>query len=133
MSVFSAGPRPPSARIAGWIPRDLAQLVVERAELGRHRGLCRAQLERERDELLLSPIVRIALDPPPHGVGGGDDPRSRGGEIRMALGIGDRRRHEVREAGETCLGVAGKGLPRAGDRDHDAPEAPADDDRGPDR
>jgi hypothetical protein len=60
-------------------------------------GLRRAQLELERHEPLLRAGVQIALDPPPGIVGGGDDPRARGGGHGAALRIGDRRRQKLRE------------------------------------
>ena len=95
-SDFSAGPRPPSARIAGWIPaRDLAQLVLRGGEAlddrvsspssspssGGTVGLRRAQLEAERDEPLLRAVVEVALDLPPRLVGGGHDARARRVEV----------------------------------------------------
>ena len=45
-------------------------------ELGRHRLLRCAQLERERDQPLLRTVVQIALDPPARCVGGRHDSRA---------------------------------------------------------
>ena len=41
-------------------------------------ALERAQPQRERDELLLRAVVEVALEPPPLGLAGGDDPLPRG-------------------------------------------------------
>ena len=84
---------------------DLAQLVhrtgqpggdpVElRAELGRHRRMRRPRLQRQGDQPLLGTVVQVTLDPPARLVGGGDDPRTRGGQLGMRLRARDRGRDE---------------------------------------
>ena len=74
----SAGTRPRSVRIAGWMPRASSRSSAQRGrELLRQRvdvcgrrlgvverALEQAQLERERDELLLGAVVEVALDAP---------------------------------------------------------------------
>ena len=77
------------------------------AELRRRRRLRSAYLERKREELLLSAVVQIALDPPPGRIGGGDDPRARGFELAAALGVRDRCAQELRELREPGLGFLG--------------------------
>ena len=108
---------------------DAGQLGVELAELGRHGRLSRAQLERERDELLLRAVVQVALDPLPCRIGGGHDPRARSGELRSALGIRDRGRHELGELGEPGLGLSGQRLRLTRRGGHQPPQRSVDDDR----
>src|SRR5207249_3457001 len=71
---------------------DARKLRPELAEVRRHRRLGRADLERKRDESLLSPVVEVALDPPPSRVGGGNDPRARSVELGAALRVCDGAR-----------------------------------------
>ena len=76
---------------------DTAELASVLLELLRHRRLRRAQREREPDELLLRPIVQVALDPAPGRVGRGHDSCARGVHLGAALGVGNCRRDELRE------------------------------------
>ena len=55
------------------------QLVQDRLCLGRvgfDQTLGRAQVRRQPDQVLLRPVVQVALDPAPLGVGGGHDARA---------------------------------------------------------
>ena len=93
--------------------RDLAQLVqragrsggsavefrAQLPELGRHRGPRRAQLQRQRNQPLLGAIVQVPLDLPARLVGGGHDPRPRGGHLGLCPGVGDRGCHQLGEPG----------------------------------
>jgi hypothetical protein len=60
---------------------DVGQRPAVLFELLRHRRLRRPQLERQRDELLLRPVVQVTLDPAPRCVGRRDDARARGLEL----------------------------------------------------
>jgi hypothetical protein len=100
---------------------------------GRQRRLRRAQLQRQRHELLLHAVVQVALDPPPGRVGGGDNPRARGGELSAALGVRDGGRHQLRELRQALLGVGGQGLLGPRDGGQDSPQAAVDPDRHRDR
>ena len=108
------------ARTAGWMPRAISRSsssapvapaaarsssASELAELGRHRGLRRAQLQRQRDQPLLGAVVQVPLDPPARLVGGGDDPRPRGGHLGLCPGVRDRGRDQLGEPGQPRLGV----------------------------
>ena len=96
-----AGARPRSVRIAGWMPRASSRSSAERGgqPLGepvdqrrrprdRDRERRSAQLERERDELLLGAVVEVALDPPARGVGRLDDAQARDAQLLHAARAG---------------------------------------------
>ena len=81
-------------------------LIELPAEFGRHLGLRRAQLQRQRDQPLLGAIVQVPLDPPAGLVGGGYDPGPRGNYLGLCLcylglcpGVRDRGRHQLSEPG----------------------------------
>ena len=131
------------ARTAGVDPaRDLAQIVqraghhgdgaiefrAKLAELGRHRGPCRARLQRQRNQRPLGAVVQILLDPSARLVGGGHDPRPR----RSPLGIRDRGRGQLGEPGQLRLGAGGQRR-ASGRYAHDAPQSALDPGRHADR
>src|SRR5437899_517172 len=80
-------------------------------------------LERKRDESLLSPVVEVALDPPPSRVGGGNDPRARSVELGAALRVCDGARQELREPDQQAFGILDRhrALPLP-QRDNHSPE-----------
>ena len=81
--------------------RELAQLLERarssslargHARLGGRRvavdvGLDQPQLHRDRDQPLLRAVVQVALEPPPLGVAGGDQPLPRGVERSCSSAI----------------------------------------------
>jgi len=117
------------------MPRDLAQIVqraghhgdgaiefrAELAELGRHRGLCRAQLQRQRNQRPLGAVVQVLLDPPARLVDSGHDPRPRRSHLGPRLGIRDRGRGQLGEPGQPRLGAGGQRR-ASGRYAHDAPQ-----------
>ena len=103
--------------------RQLAQLVEPAGEVGlgglqqlpgglrvalEPRGH-HAQLERDRDEALLRAVVQVALEPLPLGVADLDEPRARGGELLVGVGVGQRLGDEVREVAQPLLDALGSG------------------------
>jgi hypothetical protein len=83
------------------------QLSAVRAQLARYSRLHGAYLEGKRYKLLLSAVVQVALDLPPCGVGGGDNPCARGFELGAALGVRDCRGHDLGELAQALLGIGG--------------------------
>ena len=58
------------------------------------------QLQRDPDQALLRAVVQVALEPPPLGVAGGDDPLARGLELgQLRLGLGEQPRVVDRDRG----------------------------------
>ena len=82
---------------------------------------------------MLGPVVQIALDPPPGLISGGNDPRTRRGQLGAALRIRDRHRNQLREIAEARLSIHRQGLLATRTGDSNAPYAPLDHDRRPDR
>lgn len=95
--ALSAGAKPASERIAGWIPREISRTFVEQVpqslgELGQLRLhvvigggnglLCHAESQAQRDQLLLDTVVQVALDLSSRVVRGCEDPPPRRGERR---------------------------------------------------
>ncbi|HYZ53482.1 MAG TPA: hypothetical protein VE733_08280 [Streptosporangiaceae bacterium] len=80
---------------------DLAQLLQRAGHLGDRAvqlprqltgpGGCGrlrlAQLQGQGDQALLGAVVQITLDAAPGGIGGGHDPRPRGGQLVTAVGV----------------------------------------------
>jgi hypothetical protein len=101
---------------------------------GRHRGGGHPQLEAEPHESLLRAVVQVALDPPPLLVAGRHDPGPGGGKLRAAVGVRDRRGHELGELRDARLGdVRQQRVPVRGRGDDHSPQPGADHDRGADR
>src|SRR5262249_23564488 len=95
----------------------------------RFRG---AQSERQRNQLLLSSVVEIALDPAPRFVGSGDHPGAGGGKLAAAFGVRNRSREQVGELLQTSFEISRRwGGPRGADRDR-SPESTLDYDGYPD-
>ena len=106
-SALSAGRRPPSDRIAGWMPRDSsrsssraavrpsAPRPVAPGSVRRHRRLAGAHLQQHRDQPLLDAVVQVPLDPPARLVAGGHDPCPGGGQLLPAVLQRDRHRVEA--------------------------------------
>jgi hypothetical protein len=84
--------------------RDAVQFRPEFVEVGRHRRLRRAQLQRQRDQPLLGAVVQVALDAAPGLVGGGDDAGARGRQLGLRLGVRDRGGDQLGEVGQARLG-----------------------------
>ena len=116
-----------------------AQLLEHRLDglrIGLHELAGQADLDRERDEVLLRAVVEVALDPAPGLVGGSDDAQPGGLELRVALlqGLeaGLERRVEpdvvqreadlARELGQHALGLVGEGDRVGRPLGHDQPE-----------
>jgi len=91
-----------------------------------------AQPERERDEPLLSPVMKVAFDPAAGLVSRCDDPGTGGGECGMGFGVGDCGGGQFGEPGQPRLRASGQ-RPRAGFHDHEAPQSALDADRHADR
>ena len=125
-SAASAAARPSSVRIAGWMPRASArssssapptsasasveQLVDGAVPVGESAA---GELECEPDpeQALLGAVVEVALEPPPLGVAGLDDPRARGahlGELGAQLRL--QARVLEREARGRADGLEQRGL-----------------------
>ena len=113
---------------SGELVRDLADLRLELTLVGRHHGLREAQLQAERDQALLGPVVQVPLNPPPGVIRGRYDPRPRGGQLGPALGVPDRRGQKIGKVGHP-VGGAGRKRPARRPRGHYAPQAALDDDR----
>ena len=135
-------------RIAGWIPRASSRSSSSAGgELGRSarelaarprrisfdQGVQEPQAQGERHEPLLGSIVEVALQTPPLDVARLDDPRPRGGEALVGVGVGQRLGDQVREVAELLLGVASEVLGRVGGGHQGAPELAGDAHRGRDR
>ncbi|GAB3849662.1 hypothetical protein [Dactylosporangium cerinum] len=54
---------------------------------------------------MLGAIMQIALEPAAGVVSGGDDPGARRGQLRPAVGVGDRGRDEFREVSQARLSL----------------------------
>jgi len=87
-----------------------------------------AQPERERDEPLLSPVMKVAFDPAALLVSRCNDPGTGGGECRMGFGVGDCGGGQFGEPGQPRLRASGQ-RPRTGFHDHEAPQPAFDVDR----
>ena len=68
-------------------PTSESSCAASSPDSRRHRRLRRAQPQGERDQSLLGAVVQVALDAAPGVVGGGHDPRPRGGELGIELGV----------------------------------------------
>ena len=82
-----------------------------------------AEPERDRDEALLRAVVEVALEPPPLGVADLDEPRARGGELLVRVGVGQRLSDEVGEVAQPLLDALGKRLVRGARRGRARPIA----------
>ncbi len=122
-------------------PRELAQLgqrtrqplrqpVDQRRDLGLvgNPAVQQAQLERERNELLLGTVVQVALDPPARRVGRLHDPQSRDAQLlqpRAQVGLQalvvDRQRRCRRSRLHELAGGVQRGV--VDDRGHGTPVA----------
>ena len=88
---------------------DVCQLGAEVDVLGRDRRLHGSKREREWDELLLSAIVQVALDPPACLVRGGNHAGPGGRQLCEVLGLGDHSRDKLCERSQTCSVSRGNG------------------------
>jgi hypothetical protein len=113
--------------------RDAVQFRPEFVEVGRHRRLRRAQLQRQRDQPLLGAVVQVALDAAPGLVGGGDDAGARGRQLGLRLGVRDRGGDQLGEVGQARLGVGRQRLGSGGADPDQPPQPPLHRDRAPDR
>src|SRR3954447_21886558 len=135
-SVSTAGCRPRassrSSRMVELAPRR-AHEVARGARVAVEQAHDEPQLERERDEPLLCPVVEVALEAAALLEPGLQDPQAGGVELLARLGALEAERDELGEVAEAPLGVGAQrvGVPR-GDEDQ-APGLPADDDRRRDR
>ena len=95
-------------------PFDVGQCLLDEP---RRRGpdLDHGARHLERDDGVHQPLLRavvdVALQAPSGLVGGGDDARPRGGELRLRLGVGDRDGGQLGELGEADLDVGGERRP----------------------
>ena len=87
------------------------------------------EVETERDQSLLRPVVEIAFDTTARVVAGRHDSRAGHDQLRAGGRIPDGRRHELREGRESRLGVRRHGLVARVPHDDEAPQAPLDVDR----
>ena len=130
--------------------RDLTQLVqhgrqsvFDSCQLGPHLGQLtgnagpgNAQLQGQRDELLLSAIVQVALDPPPRLIARRDDSPAGRHQVGAPLDVGDGGGDQLGEPGDPLPGAPRLGSgPVHGDH-HQAPHPAVHDNRvtghGPD-
>ena len=84
--------------ISGQAVRRARELCPQLREVCRRRALGCAQVQHQRHEPLLGPVVQVAFDPPPGMVGGGDDSRPGGRELGTA--VLQRARHRVEAASQ---------------------------------
>ena len=98
---------------AGRLADQRVQLLGQLVDLGWYRRLRQAQPQGQRDQPLLGAVVQIPLDAAAGLVGGGDDPRTRRGELGIQLGVfqGDGEL-----AGDELDGVEPFGGERAADQ-----------------
>jgi len=94
--VHAAGEFPQLLERAGEPFGHGLQLVGQVAGLGWHRRPRHPQVERQRDQVLLGAVVKVALDPAPGRVGGDDDPGPGGGQGSLGFGVGQRGSRRVR-------------------------------------
>ena len=115
------------------VPERLGDQRMRRAVVLLELPLRQAERDGGVDEPLLRAIVQVPDDAAAGRVGLGEQTRSRGGELVLALGIQDRHRDQLGEVRDRRLGVRREArLARRGHGDH-PPRPPADDDRTADR
>jgi hypothetical protein len=108
---------------------DPAKLLPQLLLTGGHGALGRAQLQRQRDQALLDPIVEVALDPPPGLVGGGHDAPTGSVQLGSRLRVGDGGGDQLGELGKARLGVRRQRLRPGRQHGDQPPQAPVDHDR----
>src|SRR5919106_1263519 len=99
----------------------------ERLELllpRRDPALRRTHRERQRDQLLLSPIVEVALDAAAGVVPGSDNARAGGDQLATHRRVRHRRRNELGKAGEPLLRTGRGRLFPPAPGDPESPKAP---------
>ena len=115
------------------VPERLGDQRLRRAVALLELPLRQAERDGGVDEPLLRAIVQVPDDAAAGRVGLGEQTRSRGGELVLALGIQDRHRDQLGEVRDPRLGVRREArLAPRGHGDH-PPRPPADDDRTADR
>ena len=139
-SASSAGPRPASVSMAGWMPResscssfdglaqsrrDTRELVPNLGALRRWLRRCGARREREGDESLLCPVVKVALDLTPCFVGSCDETLPGGCKLGSVVRVRDRRCDELDEARQALIDVRWQWVGRV--QRHRTPEAAVND------
>ena len=67
------------------VAAELVEHLVGRRPVGVDELLHQADLHREGDQVLLGPVVEVALDLAPGLVGRGDDAEAGGGQLLVAL------------------------------------------------
>ena len=130
--ALGQGRRVDAAGESSQVVEHAAQLTGDVLDLG--AGLGRkgghldhhAQSQHQRDEELLRAVVQVALDPSPGLVRRRHEPRAGGQQLGPVLLVGDRRRHELREACQPLGGVGWRS--RLLRRDGDQPPQQAVDD-----
>ncbi len=95
---------------AGDLPQFLQHPVQSRrlsasscsllAGSGRPTASAARSSRARRDQALLGAVVQVALDAAAGGIGGGHDPRARGGQRRLGFGVGDRGASQLGEPGQ---------------------------------
>ena len=85
--------------------RGARPLLHQELLLLRHAGFRGPQLERERDQPLLRPVMKVAFNAAAGLVGRSDDPRAGGRELSTALGVGDGHGHQFGEGEQALLKV----------------------------
>jgi hypothetical protein len=108
---------------------ELAQLLQRPVQPGRHL----VQLGRELAQLGRHAVVQVPLDPAAGLVGSGHDPGPRGRQLRLGLGVSDRRCHQLGEVGQAPLGASWQRLLTGRGGDHDPPQATLHTNGRPDR
>ena len=88
----------------GQIRRYLGQAVLEGIQLVWHIFSGRAS-SAQGDQPLLRPIVQIAFQPAPSFIGGRDNPRSGGDQLRTRRAGRDGGGYQVGELSDTLLSV----------------------------
>ena len=120
--VDAAGELAQLVQGAGGLGGQSLELRCQLVSLGRHRRFRQLQFQSEGDQPLLGAVMQIALDALPRLVGGGHDPGARGGQLRLALGVGEGGSDELGEAGQPRLGVGGQRVRACGRYGHHAPQ-----------
>ena len=124
-SDSTAGCRPraisPSSALASIASASTSASSFSSSEPGVERAAGDAQLERERDDVLLRALVQLALEAAAELVAGLDEPAAGGGELGAGVGVDERLGQQPGEAHEPLLAARRQQLLLRGGDDQRAP------------
>src|SRR5919106_3094795 len=109
--------------------REAADLRPYVLEAGGNPALCGAQPKGQRDQLLLSSVVEVALDAPTGFVARGDDAGAGSGDFGAHRRVRNGGRDELGEGGESRLSVGWERFVVSGGYVDASPNSSIDDDR----